>query len=175
MVSDAKTSPALDSDARQAATLAIDALSKWRNELTAANDRWLRKVLDQMSVVARALDWPDDVLNGTREHLLNASRMQSQIIDQFIDIWSGHLKSATGLKAVPPSLYRTQGTPPRGLSEPLGMKGVTFAPMDFWVQAAETWQRNWASAISLWMEALPMSHSNDDRERSRTLSGRRSN
>ena len=68
MVSDTKTSPAFDSEVRQAATLAIDALSKWRNELTTTNDRWLSKVLDQMSAVARALDWPDNVLNGMPEH-----------------------------------------------------------------------------------------------------------
>ena len=99
--------------------------------------------------------------------------MQAQIIDQFIETWSGHLKSTTGLKAVPPSLHRAQGTPPRGFSEPFGMSGLSFAPMDFWLQAAETWQRNWVSAMALWTDALPISHSNGDRERSKTLYGRK--
>jgi len=45
------------------------------------------------------------------------------------------------------------------------MGGMSFAPMDFWMQAAETWQRNWASAISLWADALPGSHTNGGRER----------
>ena len=70
-------SRSFDSDARQAATLAIDALSKWRNELTITNERWLAKVLDQMSAVARALGWPDSVLDGMREHLLSASKLQA--------------------------------------------------------------------------------------------------
>ena len=165
MVSDTKAISALESDARQAATLAIDALSKWRNELTITNERWLAKVFDQMSAVARALGWPDSVLNGMREHLLSASKMQAQVIDQFIDTWSEHLKSTTGLKAVPPSLYRTRGASPLGFSEPLAMGGMSFAPMDFWMQAAETWQRNWMSAISLWADALPVSYTNGGRER----------
>ena len=165
MVSDTKASPALESDARQAATLAIDALSKWRNELTITNERWLAKVFDQMSAVARASGWSDNVLNGMREHLLSASRMQAQVIDQCIGTWSEQLKSTAGSKAVPPNLYGTRGAAQRGFTEPFGMSGMSLAPMDFWMQAAETWQRNWMSAISLWADALPVSYTNGGRER----------
>ena len=164
-MSDTKTNSGLDSDARQAATLAIDALSKWRNELTITNERWLAKVFDQMSAVARALGWPDSVLDGMRQHLLSASKLQAEVIDQFIDTWSEHLKSTIGPKSVPPSLYRARGAAQRGFAEPFGMNGMSLAPMEFWMQAAETWQRNWMSAISLWADALPVSYTNGDRER----------
>jgi hypothetical protein len=166
MASDSRTHPAFDNDARQAAGRVVDALSKWRNELAAANDRWLANALDQMSVAARTLGWPDSAVSGMREHLQGVSKMQAQIIDRFIDAWSGNLKVPPALKAVGPSFAdRTPGV--SAFSAPPGMSGMPFAPMDLWVQAAETWQRNWMSAMSLWADALPMSHTNGERERSK--------
>jgi len=168
MASDSRAHPAFDNDARQAASRVVDALSKWRNELAAANDRWLANALDQMSVAARTLGWPDSAVSGMRDHLQGVSKMQAQIIDRFIDAWSGNLKSPPALKAVAPGLPDwSQGASLRAFSAPSGMSGMPFAPMDFWVQAAEAWQRNWMSAMSLWADALPMSHANGDRERSK--------
>ena len=106
MASDSRTHPAFDNDARQAAGRVVDALSKWRNELAAANDRWLANALDQMSVAARTLGWPDSAVSGMREHLQGVSKMQAQIIDRFIDAWSGNLKSPPALKAVAPGVAR---------------------------------------------------------------------
>jgi hypothetical protein len=101
-----------------------------------------------------------------REHLLGVSKMQAQIIDRFIDAWSGNLKSPPALKAIAPG-FADWSRGASAFSPPAGMGGMPFAPMDFWVQAAETWQRNWMSAMSLWADALPMAQTNGDRERSK--------
>jgi hypothetical protein len=31
--------------------------------------------------------------------------------------------------------------------------GMPAAPLQFWMQAAEMWQKNWQQALSSWMEA----------------------
>jgi hypothetical protein len=126
----------------------------------------LANALDQMSVAARTLGWPDSAVSGMREHLQGVSKMQAQIIDRFIDAWSGNLKSPPALRSVPPGLPDwSQGV--SAFSAPPGMGSMSFAPMDFWVQAAETWQRNWMSAMSLWADALPFPPANGERERSK--------
>ena len=65
-------------DAHQAATAALQSLSKWHDEVVAANERCLADVLDQTAAAARAVGWPDHVINATRDQLLKASQLQTR-------------------------------------------------------------------------------------------------
>lgn len=128
----------MSNETRQAVTAAFDALSNWRDETAAANDRCLAKTLDQMSTAARAIGWPDAVISATREHLQNASKMQTRMIDQVMDSWEQQLKSPTIPMGVPRSV----------VDQMPGLNGSTFAssmskmmpdgvlaPWGFWLQA----------------------------------------
>ena len=143
----------LSTEARQSVTTAFDALARWRDEIFSANDRCLTKVLDQMAVAQRAIGWPDHVTAAAREHLLKASKIQTQMIDQVMDAWERQLKSPSVPSSVPegfmlqmPALSRSASTDP--MSEMMRLGEMTLVPFKLWMQAAETWQRNWMAIIS---------------------------
>jgi len=165
----------LSNDARQAVTAALQALSKWQDELAAANERCLAKALDQTSAAARAVGWPDHVINATRDHLLNASKMQTQVIGQVTALWEKQLEPSASPTAVPRNLFDQMRRLPSSsfpgpMPEMLGVGGQPFAPMLLWMQTAELWQRNWMSAMSFWADALafrdPQEERSDERSRS---------
>jgi hypothetical protein len=73
-------------------------VSDWREEITGANERCLPKLLDQMTTIQRAVRWPEHWNAAAREHLVKASKMQTQMIDQIMDAWEQQLKSPSALK-----------------------------------------------------------------------------
>ena len=161
-------------DARQAATTALQSLSKWHDEVVAANERCLADVLDQTAAAAHAMGWPDHVINATRDQLLKASQLQTQAIHQLAAHWKKQLESPTSLMPVARSLLDpTPRLPsssyPGSMPEMFGIGGQPFAPMLLWVQAAEMWQRNWMSAMSFWADAVALRNHQEERanERSR--------
>jgi cellobiose-specific phosphotransferase system component IIA len=92
--SDIRTLTLHSSDAREAVTSAFEALEKWRDEAFAVNERHLTKALDLVAGSQRALGWPDHVATATREYLLKASKIQTQMISQVMDAWEKQLKSS---------------------------------------------------------------------------------
>lgn len=56
------------------------------------------------------------------------------------------------------------------MPELFGMGGQPFAPMNFWMQTAEMWQRNWISAMSIWADALAFPSTQEDRSAQRSRS-----
>jgi hypothetical protein len=91
-------------DGRQAAIAALQSLSKWHDEVAAANERCLGDVLDQTAAAARAVGWPGHVINAIRDQLLNASQLQTQAIDQLTALWKKQLESPTSPMPVARSL-----------------------------------------------------------------------
>jgi hypothetical protein len=163
-------------DARPAVAAAVQALSKWQDEIAAANERCLSKVVDETSAAARAVGWPDHVIKATRDQLLNASKAQSQVIEQVTELWKKQLESPRA--PVPGRLFdqmqRVPGTTHLGaMPEAFGVGGQPFAPMLLWMQAAEMWQRQWMSAMSLWADALALPPPHDDRSAERSRSAYR--
>ena len=159
-------------EARQAVAAVLQALSKWQDELAAANERCLAKVLDQTSAAARAVGWPDHVINATRDQLLGASQMQTQAIEQITALWKKQLESTTSPMPLPRSLFDpTQRLPssnnPGSMQEMFAIGGQPFAPMFLWMQTAEMWQRNWMSAMSLWADALAFRPPQEERSNER--------
>jgi hypothetical protein len=120
---------------REGVIAAFDAISNWRDEVEAANERCLSKVLDRTSEIARSMGWPDQAITTAREYLEKTSKVQVEMIDQFMDGWKRQLKSATAPMATPSSLasHSLAATP----------EFNPLAPWNFWLQAAEMWQRTW--------------------------------
>ena len=141
----------LNGEARQALMHAFYAVSQWRDDITLANDRYLTRVLDQVAAAQRAQGWPHSVTVATREHLLRASKVQTQMIDQLMGDWEHQLKSGTGLPesgtGLPhPSMLRLTSTT-HPMSEMMRLGEMTLTPFKIWLNAAEACQRSWAEAI----------------------------
>ena len=133
--SDFANIPGMTKDMRDGVIAALDALSNWRHAVETANERRLGEVLDRTSAIARSMGWPDQAVSTTREYLEKTSKVQVEMIDQVMDGWKRQLRSATAPMAIPSSFT---GHLPAAMPEfnPL-------APWNFWLQAAEMWQRTW--------------------------------
>jgi hypothetical protein len=151
MASSPNTRPTqmLPREARDAIEAAFDALSKWRNELGASTERHSETVLAKMADAARALGWPKELVDASHKHLLQASKMQMQTIDQLMDAWKMQLTTPAAdqfmaqLRAFPGASFGA-------------MPGSS--PLDLWMQAAEAWQRQWQSALSMWTSGSSRPH-----------------
>lgn len=155
---------AIDAKTREAFNGAIDAMAEWREEMAGSTERYSKKVFDKMGVAARAMGWPEELIQATREQIEHASKLQMHMLDQVMDAWqeqvktpgssvflermtTGKMPSFPGMEAFQQVMSQMQGMP--------GMSGVGMAPLQFWMQAAEMWQKSWASAMSMWMSSFP--------------------
>ena len=64
-----RTPQILPRDARDAIEAVFDALSKWRDEIGASTERYSETVLDKMADAARALGWPNELVDASHKHL----------------------------------------------------------------------------------------------------------
>ncbi|MBL8566463.1 MAG: hypothetical protein JNM89_12170 [Hyphomicrobiaceae bacterium] len=145
----------MNDEARRAINTAFDALNDWRNDMAAANERYSAKVFDQMSAATRAMGMPDEIVSATRQQLQNASRMQLQMMEQVMDVWKQQLRDPSSAMNMSSDFMKnmpdfTKGFDMGALSGMGSMPGMSMAPFQMWMQAAEMWQKNWASAMSFW-------------------------
>ena len=136
MTLDTQSLTSLSNEARQAVTAAFDALVHWRNEIFAANERCLTQVLDRVTDAHRALGWPEQVTVAAKEHFLKASKMQSYMIEQAMDVWQQQLKPQNARTGVPGFIFQTpapsQFTMP--VSEMMRFGEMTLAPFKLWIE-----------------------------------------
>lgn len=150
----------LSDDSRKAVTQAFDAMSNWRTEIAEMTERNSDAVFDKMAAAAKSLGWPTDFVEWSRKQMQSSSKMQLQATDQVMDIWEKQMKSL-GTPGQFPSFPNFPGFGgASGFSQfsgPLpGMPDFASGaanPMQFWLQAAEMWQKNWQQAMSTWMDA----------------------
>jgi hypothetical protein len=144
-VSNKSVTENLDREGREAMNAVFDALSAWREEVAASTARYSQTVLDKMAGAATAMGWPKEVVDASRKHFEQAAKMQTNMIDHLMDAWQEQLKSPM------PGPFNVQL--PRFSGMGLGAsQNSTFqlAPVQVWMDAAEAWQRNWASGWSMW-------------------------
>jgi hypothetical protein len=98
-----------------------------------------------MADAARAAGWPDEVVKASSRHLTQMSEFQLQMLDQFIETWQQQLKSPVAAEF----MSALRGT---GANFPSGpaMSDLASQPFELWMRAALAWQRNMASAWSMW-------------------------
>jgi len=144
----------LDAQTRNAVNAACDALSEWREEIAATTERHSETIASKMAAAAEALGWPDHIVEATVRQLKQGSSIQLQLIDQIMDAWRMQLKSPGAysmLANLPPPM---QGLPASGFGLPRagipGMESLPATPLQFWMQAAEMWQKQWTSAMEMW-------------------------
>jgi hypothetical protein len=153
----------LGEDSRKAVIQAFDAMSNWRAELAEISEKNSDAVFDKMSEAAKALGWPTEFVELSRKQMQNASRMQLQAVDQVMGLWENQAK-ALGTPGQFPGFPNMPGFGSGGGSSQPGAGSSIFpgmpdlgsaqmAPIQFWMQAAEMWQKGWQQAMSTWMDA----------------------
>jgi hypothetical protein len=152
----------LSEESRKALNSAFDALSNWRNDISSAADRNSTMVFDRMASAAKAMGWPAEFVDMTRQQMQSASKMQLQVMDQIMDVWEQQMKnpgapiSMSSLPSGFPGLGGGSGSPFGNMPGIPGfdMSALSGNPMQFWMQAAEMWQKSWMQAMSAWMDAV---------------------
>ena len=158
---------ALGEEQRKAMTAAFDAMSNWRQEMNSMQEKNSAAVFDKMSGAAKSLGWPTEFVDLTRQQIQNVSKLQSQAIEQVMDVWEKQATAAAnaggklempkfpGFGNMPnfPGMPQFGGS--SGNSTFPGMPDMTtpMMPMQLWMQAAEMWQKSFQQAIETWSEA----------------------
>lgn len=148
-------------ETRKALVAAFDAMSAWRSDMAAANEKGGERAFDQMAKAAKAMGWPAQIVDSTREQMMGVGRMQAQMIDKMMDAWEEQIKSPNPMGGFPQAMMSKlqsmpgmQGMPGMsGFPAMPGMdafSGAMANPMQFWLQMGEQWQKNWAQAMQMW-------------------------
>ena len=146
--------PTLSDEARNAVNAAFDAMSTWRIETAKNSEKNSEQFIEKLAAAARALGWPEQIVDTTRTQMQSITKMQIQTMDHMMDAWEEQIKSPM------------TGSPSAMLSKLKSLPGVSSAgswasvnalattnPMQFWMQCAEQWQKAWTDAMAFWAKA----------------------
>jgi hypothetical protein len=148
--------PTLSDEARKAVNDAFDAMSAWRIETASNNEKNSEQVIEKLAAAARALGWPEQIVDATRAQMQGITKMQIQTMDQMMDAWEEQIRSPNAMTGSPSAmlskLTTLPGVSPAG-SWPSANALAATNPMQFWMQWAEQWQKAWTDAMALWDKA----------------------
>src|SRR6516162_15792 len=85
--------PGLSNEARDAVNAAFDAMSTWRTETVNNSEKNLEQVIEKMAAAARAIGWPEQIVDATRSQMQTVTKTQIQMIDKMMDAWEEQIKS----------------------------------------------------------------------------------
>ena len=139
-----KLAPELSDEARKAVNAAFDAMSTWRTE-TVDN---FGVVIDKMAAAARALGWPQQIVDATRAQMQDVIKIQIHTTDRLMDAWEEQIKSPSSASAILSKLQSISGFSPAG-SWPVAQMAA-FAPFGVYMQIAQQWQKTWSDAMGVW-------------------------
>ena len=149
--------PGLSDEARKAVNAAFDAMSTWRTETVNSGQKSFERVIDKVAAAARALGWPDQIVDATRAQIEVIAKMQIQAIDSMMDAWEEQIKSPSSSSSA--ILSRLRSLPGMGAGG-FGRAGswptsqmAAFNPFGAYMQIAEQWQKAWTEAIAFWAKA----------------------
>src|SRR5262249_49844635 len=83
----------LSDEARKAVNAAFDAMSTWRIETAKNSEKNSEHVIEKMAAAARALGWPEQIVDATRTQMQSITKMQIQTMDHMMDAWEEQIKS----------------------------------------------------------------------------------
>ena len=144
--------PGLSPKARDAVNALFKSMSTWRSEITAANESNGEQVLEKMAAAAAALGWPEQIVDAARAQIQSISEMQMKTMDHIMGAWEGHLKSPNPMTASPSAmLSKLKAMPSFGPSgdwaSPQAFQNAATAPLTFWIECANQWQKFWADSM----------------------------
>ena len=93
--------PGLSNEARDAVNAAFEAMSTWRTETVDNSEKNLGQVIEKMAAAARAVGWPEQIVDATRSQMQTVTKTQIQMMDQMTDAWEEQIKSPTHRQCCP--------------------------------------------------------------------------
>jgi hypothetical protein len=142
---------ALSGESRDAVNAAFDAMSTWRTETLENNEKSLEQVIEKMAVAARALGWPEQIVDATRLQMQSVTKAQITLMDQMVEAWESQIQSPN-LTAMLSKLKTPSGLGPAG-SWANAADVSAMNPMQFYAQFFEQWQKAWSDAMAFWTKA----------------------
>src|SRR6266516_7276347 len=94
----------LSDEARKAVNAAFDAMSTWRIETANNSEKNSEEVIEKMTAAARALGWPEQIVDATRAQLQSITKMQIQMMDHMMDAWEEQIKSPNLMTGSPSAM-----------------------------------------------------------------------
>jgi hypothetical protein len=143
--------PGLSGEAGDAVNAAFDAMSTWRSETVNSSEKNLEQVIEKMAAAARALGWPEQIVDATRSQMQTVIKTEIQMMDQMVDAWEEQIKSPNPSEMLS-KLKFLSGPGPVGSWPHLGDMS-TMNPMQFSMQFVEQWQKAWSDAMAFWTKA----------------------
>jgi hypothetical protein len=70
--------PKLSDEARKAVNAAFDAMSTWRIETANNSEKNSEQVIEKMAAAARALGWPEQIVDATRANCRASLKCRSK-------------------------------------------------------------------------------------------------
>lgn len=161
----------MSDEARKAITQSFEALQEWRQEVAGSTEKYTNNVFDKMGAAAKAMGWPDNLIEASKAQMKQVSQMQLGMIDQVMEAWQAQVKAPGSMPSLPqlptgmPGMSAFAGF--GQMPQIPGLGAMPMAPMQFWMQAAEMWQKSWQQAMS---QMIDMQHQmtgngRDDRHR----------
>src|SRR6516162_1847950 len=96
--------PALSDEARKAVNAAFDAMSTWRIETASNSEKNSEQVIEKLAAAARALGWPEQIVDTTRAQMQSITKIQIQTMDQMMDAWEEQIKSPSAMTGSPSAM-----------------------------------------------------------------------
>jgi len=159
-----------EADVRKSMNSAFEAMSEWRDEMAASTERYQTKVFDKMAAAAKAAGWPEQMVEASKTQMQQMSKMQLQMVDQMMDAWTEQMKNPgkltfglqhggfPGMGNMPsfPGFPTFPGFQVPGMDlAKYGFGTNPMAPFQFWMEATQLWQKQWADAMTQFMNGLP--------------------
>jgi len=146
--------PGLSNKARDAVNAALDAMSTWRNEAADTGEKNGKQVVAKLAEAAKALGWPEQVVDAVRTQIQSVTELQIKTMDQIVDVWEEQLKLPDPTSAPASAmLSRLKSMPGLGSAMP-GAGNLQMAnPMQVWMQFLQQSQKSWADAMATWTKS----------------------
>src|SRR5205823_3592688 len=133
------SAPGLPEEARKAVNAAFDAMSTWSIETANNNEKNSEQVIEKLAAAARALGWPEQIVDAARAQMQSITKMQIQTMDQMMDAWEEQIKSPNPMTACPSAMLLK--LKPLPSISPAGswpnadtFQMAAMNPMQFWMQ-----------------------------------------
>ena len=144
-----KLTPELSDEARKAVNAAFEAMSTWRTETIDS----FEIVIDKMAAAARALGWPQQIVDATHAQMQEVIKMQIQTTDRLMDAWEEQIKSPSSSSAILSKLQSISSVSPAGWPSAAVAQMAAFNPFGVYMQMAQQWQKTWVDAMGAFANA----------------------
>jgi hypothetical protein len=150
--------PGLSDEVRKAVNAAFDAMSTWRIETVSSSEKNSDQVIEKMAAAARALGWPEQIVDATRAQLQSITKMQIQTMDHMMDAWEEQIKSPDPTTRSPSAMLSklkslSSFSPASTWPNAEAFQTAAMNPFQLWMQFAEQWQKAWTDAMAFWVKA----------------------